>query len=128
MNNQRPIAVPIAQSVTDFPFGEDQIRAAFAENSQVWLCAKDICRTLNLTWSGATLQSVPKQWVTLLKSDTESGAQETCFVNEAGCFKLIFRSNKPEAISIANRVSVDVLSPMRRRWKAWARNHSQGLH
>ena len=128
MKNQRPVAVPIAQSVTDFPFGEDQIRAAFAENSQVWLCAKDICRALNLTWSGATLQNVPKRWVTLLKSDTESGAQETCFVNEAGCFKLIFRSNKPEAESIADWMSVEVISPMKRLWEVWARDQSQGLH
>lgn len=117
MSNETPMAVPTAQSVTPFPFEADDVRTAIAEDGQVWFCAKDVCAVLNLTWSGSTLQKVPKKWVCMLRYDMEDQARDVAFVNEPGVFKLIFRSTKPEAERFANWVCEEVLPTLRKHGK-----------
>jgi prophage antirepressor-like protein len=114
MSKETPMAVPTANSVTPFLFKNDEVRTAIAEDGQVWFCAKDVCRVLNLTWSGSTLQKLPKKWVAMLRHDTPGGVQEVAFVNEPGVFKLIFRSTKPEAEKFANWVCEEVLPSLRK--------------
>lgn len=97
-----------------FLFESSDIRTAVDENNDIWFCAKDVCDILDITWSGATLENMPKSWVTMLKVNTVKGEQDSIFINEAGVYRLIFRSNKPKAEEFANWVCAEVLPQIRK--------------
>lgn len=97
-----------------FQFADLDVRTATDEHSEVWFCAKDVCSVLDITWSGMTLENMPEQWITMLKLNTVTGEKDAVFINEAGLYHLIFRSNKPKAKDFANWVCETVLPEIRR--------------
>lgn len=92
-----------------FQFLNLDVRTAIDEHNQAWFCAKDVCEILDLTWSGATLENMPEACFIMLKLNTIKGERDTNFVNIAGLFRLIMRSNKPNAIEFQNWVCGEVL-------------------
>jgi len=106
-----------------FQFSELDIRTATDEHSEVWFNAKDVCTALDIVWSGssATLENMPENWKGVWKLQTPSaengrggGEQDAVFINEAGLYHLIFRSNKPKAKEFANWVCETVLPEIRK--------------
>lgn len=100
-----------------FLFSNVEIRTATTPSGDVLFCAKDVCAALEIWWSGSgnTLKSIPKEWQGVAYHATPSGAQETVFVNEAGVYRLIFRSKKPKAVEFANWVCSEVLPAIRKQ-------------
>lgn len=99
-----------------FQFIEQDVRTAVDEKNQAWFCAKDICSILEITWNGSTLENMPENWKGMLKLRTPSaengrggGEQDAVFINISGLFRLIMRSNKPNAIEFQNWVCGEVL-------------------
>jgi prophage antirepressor-like protein len=99
-----------------FQFSELDIRTATDEHSEVWFCAKDVCEALDIVWSGtsATLENMPDNWLMVWKLQTIQGERDAIFINEAGLYHLIFRSNKPKAKEFANWVCETVLPEIRK--------------
>ena len=99
-----------------FQFTDLDIRTATDEHSEVWFCAKDVCAVLDITWKGSTetLENMPDNRKGVLKLRTPGGEQDTVFINEAGLYHLIFRSNKPKAKEFANWVCETVLPEIRK--------------
>jgi prophage antirepressor-like protein len=99
-----------------FQFSDLDIRTATDEHSEVWFCAKDVCAVLDIVWSGssATLENMPENWLMVWKLQTTKGEKEAVFINEAGLYHLIFRSNKPKAKEFANWVCETVLPEIRK--------------
>ena len=99
-----------------FLFSENDIRTALDEAGNPWFCARDICLALDILWSGGSksLGNMPENWQGAVYYPTPGGRQETIFVNEAGLYKLIFRSNKPKAEEFANWVCEEVLPSIRK--------------
>lgn len=89
-------------------------------DGEPWFVAKDVARALDITWSGHTLDSLPQAWqgmVNLTISGSEGGVSDIRrfkVINEAGLYKLAFRSNKPEADRFVNWIAADVLPSIRR--------------
>jgi len=108
-NNLRTLADP-------FQFDHFDVRTAIDENDNVWFCAKDVCEVLDIVWKGvsATLENMEKNWFMVLKLQTIKGERDSIFINEAGLYSLIFRSNKPKAKEFANWVLEVVLPELRR--------------
>lgn len=103
MNTQlNPLANP-------FQFETSDVRTATDENNEVWFCAKDVCAVLDITWSSVTLENVPENCKLMLKLSTSYGEKDTNFISRTGVFRLIFRSNKPNAIQFADWVCDVVL-------------------
>lgn len=102
MSNLRTLANP-------FQFVEQNVRTAVDEQHQAWFCAKDVCEILDLTWSGATLENMPEGSKLMLKLNTSFGEKDTNFINIGGLFRLILRSNKPNAVEFQNWVCGEVL-------------------
>ncbi|MDP3876275.1 MAG: BRO family protein [Methylobacter sp.] len=110
MNNQlKTLANP-------FQFAELDIRTATDEHSEVWFCAKDVCIALDIVWIGAqsNLENMPENWFMVWKLHTIKGERDAYFINEAGLYHLIFRSNKPKAKEFANWVCETVLPEIRK--------------
>lgn len=108
MNNQlQTLANP-------FQFTDLDIRTATDEHSEVWFCAKDVCEALDISWSSMTLENMPENWFMVINLITIKGERDAYFINEAGLYHLIFRSNKPKAKDFANWVCETVLPEIRK--------------
>lgn len=90
-------------------FGE--IRAII-QNNEPWFVAKDVCEMLDIdTTQTRRLTDKQKGLHTI---QTPGGAQQMVIVNEAGLYKLIFTSRKPEAEKFTEWVTSDVLPTIRK--------------
>lgn len=89
-------------------------------NGEPWFVAKDIASALDISWNGKTLSSIPKEWQGMRKFHTPcgeyqgGGEQLLTVINESAMYKLVFRSNKPEADRFVNWVAGEVLPSIRR--------------
>ena len=90
MSNLKTLANP-------FQFTDLDVRTAVDENSNIWFCAKDVCAVLEISWSSMTLENMPENCKGMINVITPGGEQSANFINEAGLYRLIFRSNKPKA-------------------------------
>ncbi|MFA5018435.1 MAG: BRO family protein [Methylobacter sp.] len=97
-----------------FQFVDLDIRTATDEHSEVWFCAKDVCEALDTKWSSHTLENMPENWFMVINLITIKGEQDAYFINEAGLYHPIFRSNKPKAKEFANWVCETVLPEIRK--------------
>ena len=89
-------------------------------DGEPWFVAKDVAFALAITWNGKTLTNIPDEWkgmrsfLTPSSGDRGGGSQTLTVINEAGLYKLAFRSNKPEADRFVNWIASDVLPSIRR--------------
>jgi prophage antirepressor-like protein len=68
----------------------------------VWFCAKDVCAALDISWSSMTLENMPENWLIVINLITIKDERDAYFINEAGLYHFICRSNKPKAKEFAN--------------------------
>jgi len=99
-----------------FQFESLDVRTAVDHNENVWFCAKDVCDVLEIVWKGASasLENMPENWFMVWNLQTIKGERDAYFINEAGLYFLIFRSQKPKAKEFANWVCEDVLPQIRK--------------
>lgn len=110
MKNINPHANP-------FLFSEKEVRTATDEHGEVWFCAKDVFEALEINGNGSrsSLKNYPENWKGVLYLGTPGGVQEALFISEPALYRVIFRSNKPEAIEFANWVCEEVLPALRKQ-------------
>lgn len=99
-----------------FSYQSSPIRTTVIDEG-IWFVAADVCRALEIPWSGATLKPIPHNWQGLMRFITPSGNQQLRVISEAGLYKLAFRSNKPKADAFTNWVSSEVLPAIRKTGK-----------
>lgn len=99
-----------------FAFQSTPVRTRI-EKENVWFVAKDICAVLGISWSGATMKSIPEQWRTMLSFNIVGKNRRVSCISEPAVYKLAFRSNKPEADAFTNWVASEVLPTIRKTGK-----------
>ena len=99
-----------------FSFLTQNVRIATDAANNPWFCAKDVCAVLEIVWCGGSknLENMPENWFMVGSFPTIKGERETTFLNEAGLYRLAFRSNKPAAENFSNWVCETVLPEIRR--------------
>jgi prophage antirepressor-like protein len=112
----------MSTQINPFSFDSLEVRTSLDENQNPWFCAKDVCEVLDINWTGHTLDNIPEDWKLMVKLTTSFGEKETNFINEAGLFNLVFRSNKPNAKEFANFVCSEVLPSIRKHGFYFAQN------
>lgn len=96
-----------------FRYEDKPIRVVII-NGQPWWAAKDVCSALEITWQGnKTLASIPDNWKGVGRFPTPGGDQLLITINEAGLYKLAFRSQKEEAERFTDWVASEVLPSIR---------------
>jgi len=93
-----------------FQFNDPDIRATTGEHREIRFYAKDVCAALDIAWSSMTLENMPENRFMAINLTTIKDH----FINEAGPYSLIFRSNKPKAKAFANWVCETVLPKIRK--------------
>jgi prophage antirepressor-like protein len=97
-----------------FNFHDSNVRVV-VQGGNPWFVAKDICEVLGIkNHSDAVSRLNTKQKLVLGISDPRGREQKTTVINEAGVYKLVFRSNKPEAEKFSDWVAEEVLPIIRK--------------
>ncbi|GGM78349.1 antirepressor [Longimycelium tulufanense] len=97
-----------------FQFGGTEVRAVLRDG-EPWFVGRDICWALGITNpSDALAKQVPAEWKGVETVYTPGGPQRLSVVNESGAYRLIMRSNKPQAVTFQNWLAGDVLPQLRR--------------
>lgn len=81
-------------------------------NEEVWFVAKDVCEVLEI--DSSQTRRLNENQKGLHNIQTPGGSQQMTLINEAGLYKLIFTSRKPEAEKFTDWVSEDVLPSIRK--------------
>lgn len=98
--------------LTVFNFESRPIRTYADKNGEPWFCLSDTCTALNIRQY--RVDRLPRKGVTNCRTLTKGGNQELTFVNEPNLYRLVFRSNKPEAQKFADWVYEEVLPSIRK--------------
>lgn len=104
----------MTNSISIYNFEQNQIRTQVI-NGEPYFCLVDACVALGLSNSRKTKTQLSEGGVIKSYTPTKSGIQEVTFINEPNLYRLIFRSNKPQAQAFADWVYSEVLPAIRRQ-------------
>lgn len=99
-----------------FNYEGKQVRSVKIDG-EVWLVAKDVCEILELTNSRMVTDELDDDEKGVSSIYTPGGMQNMTVINEAGLYKLTFRSRKPKAKEFTRWVTHEVLPEIMRTGK-----------
>lgn len=92
-----------------------QVRTAIHDGGDIWFCLPDVATILNIKNSrDIVAKQLDKKGVEKIYTPTVGGQQELTFINEPNLYRVIFRSNKAEAVKFQNWVFDEVLPTIRK--------------
>lgn len=100
-------------NITVFNFNQNQVRIQTL-NGEPWFCLVDACAALEIKRSKDSVRQLSSKGAVKNRILTNGGYQETYFINEPNLYRLIFRSNKPQAQAFADWVYSEVLPSIRK--------------
>ncbi len=107
--------VPALMKVDVFNFGNAEVRTV-TKDGEAWFVAKDVCNVLGISNSrDATAKMDEDERDCVGVADAIGRNRQTTVISEAGLYKLIFVSDKPEAKSFKRWVTHDVLPAIRKQ-------------
>ncbi|UTH29458.1 BRO family protein [Ectopseudomonas hydrolytica] len=83
-------------------------------NGQPWFVAKDVCLAIGRAWCGSSLAPLNADEKGMTLVVTPGGSQHLTVISESGLYKLIMRSDKPQARLFQDWVTRDVLPAIRK--------------
>ncbi len=100
-----------------FEYQHKQVRSTTI-NGQIWFMAKDVCEILEIVNVSDAVSRVSENMKdTIGVADSIGRMRPTAFFNEAGVYKLAFRSNKPEAERFTDWLANEVIPQIRKTGK-----------
>lgn len=103
----------MTNEISIFNYETKNVRTVLKDNTP-YFCLIDICKALDLKNSRQTIKILNEKGVYKIYTLTNGGKQELTFINEPNLYRLIFRSNKPQAQQFANWVYEEVLPSIRK--------------
>ena len=91
-----------------FNYGEVPVRTIVTDGEPWWVL-KDVCQVLNLSDTNKTAERLDPDELTRTKLVSGGQMREMYIVNESGLYKVILRSDKPEAKKFTRWVTHEVL-------------------
>ena len=96
-----------------FNYGETTVRTTEI-NGEPWFVLKDVCEVLGLSDTNRTAERLDADELTRIKLVSGGPARELIAINESGLYKVILRSDKPEAKPFRKWVTSEVLPSIRK--------------
>ena len=97
-----------------FNFNEHGVRIAFDANNEPLFCLADVCGVLGIKNQNPKRFNLDAGGLHKMSSPTTSGVQSLTFISEENLYRIIFRSNKKEALNFQDWVFKDVLPTIRK--------------
>lgn len=98
-------------SIQVFNYEDFTVRTYTDENGEVWLVAKDVCEVLGIQnhRDAVTALDDDEKRVSEIPTPSNGGYSNVIVINEAGLYKLTFRSKKPSAKEFTRKVTHVIL-------------------
>lgn len=96
-----------------FNFQHSNVRVQLINNGPLF-CLTDVIKILNIKNAHASRFNFSEKGIHKMYTLTKGGRQELLFINEPNLYRVIFRSNKKEAIDFQNWVFDEVLPTIRK--------------
>ena len=100
-------------NIINFDFNNNQVRTQLL-NNEPYFCLKDICNILEIKQSKDTIRRLDEKGAIFSSTLTNGGIQNIYFINEPNLYRVIFRSNNPEAKHFQDWVFNEVLPTLRK--------------
>lgn len=98
------------------PFAfEDHLVCVYKPNGEPWFVAPDVCKALAIKNSRDAMSRLDDDERGVANADTPGGIQEVTIVSEAGVYRLVFSSRKPEAERFKRWLAHEVLPALRKQ-------------
>lgn len=97
-----------------FNFNNHGVRIAFDASGQPLFCLTDVCNVLSVSRTSRLLRELDSKGMADCHILTNGGTQKLKFINEPNLYRIIFRSNKKEALNFQNWVFSEVLPSIRK--------------
>ena len=102
-------------NLQEFKFQSSQLRVETDEHGNPLFCAKDVCLVLGYSNDrDAVLRHCKAKGVVKRDTLTDGGTQQLTFIDEGNLYRLIIKSNKPEAEPFEAWVCDEVLPTIRK--------------
>lgn len=102
----------MSNEIITFNFKNNAVRTQ-SINGAAWFCFADCREALGIKGS-LKKGTLAEKGVTICRTLTKGGKQSVTFINEPNLYRLIFRSNKPQAQAFADWVYEEVLPSIRK--------------
>lgn len=99
--------------VTPFVFEEQEVRALIDEKGNSWWVAKDVCEILGLSDVSISLKNLDEDEKLIQTLFVSGQNRDILTINEPCLYRLILRSNKPNAKQFSRWVYHEVLPKLR---------------
>lgn len=99
---------------TVFHFQGHPIREITDEHGNPWFVVKDVCDILGLDHITNALIKVPEQHLTVIRLQSGGQMREMKIIDEPGLYRLVLRSDKPQAEPFMEWVTSEVLPSIRK--------------
>ena len=96
-----------------FNYKNNEVRTTI-KDGEIWWVLKDICKILGINNSKMVAARLDEDEKGVSLTDSLGGAQKTTIINEPGLYKVILRSDKPEAKNFMNWITHEVLPSIRK--------------
>lgn len=105
----------MSNSIMSFAFEAQTVRTAINhQDNSIWFCLKDVADILGISNAKQSRFSLDEAGVHKMYVSYESGKKQVTFINEPNLYRVIFRSNKAEAVKFQNWVFDEVLPQIRK--------------
>lgn len=111
--------------ISTFNFKSQPVRIHLF-NDEPYFCLSDVCIVLGVNRRSTDAFRLNKKGCSKITTPTSGGHQEITFINEPNLYRIIFRSNKAEAVEFQNWVFEEVL-PQIRKTGSYSQNTQQTL-
>ena len=99
--------------ISIFNFNQSQVRIQF-HNGEPLFSLKDVTGILNIKVANPERFNLKQNGVHKIQVATKGGKQELTFINEPNLYRVIFRSNKPEAVKFQDWIFEEVIPQIRK--------------
>ncbi|PVX40574.1 prophage antirepressor-like protein [Pasteurella langaaensis DSM 22999] len=99
--------------ISTFNFKSQPVRIQ-SLNDEPYFCLTDVCLVLGVNRRSSEAFRLNEKGCNKIAVLTEGGMQEVVFINEPNLYRIIFRSNKSQAIEFQNWVFEEVLPQIRK--------------
>lgn len=113
----------MSNQISTFNFKSQPVRIQ-SLNDEPYFCLTDVCLVLGVNRRSSEAFRLNEKGCNKIAVLTEGGMQEVVFINEPNLYRIIFRSNKSQAIDFQNWVFEEVL-PQIRKTGQYSQNEQQ---
>ena len=97
-----------------FNFNQHGVRIVLDDGKEPWFCLTDVYKSLDISRTSRLFRELDSKGVADCHILTNGGTQKLKFINEPNLYRIIFRSNKPQALSFQDSVFSEVLPTIRK--------------